>query len=194
MKKLNLTVIAILTSLSAVWADTSPVAGSNGQVKFSGAITEKGCTLVSGNSTTIDLGSVTVATLAQLSGTALHENTWTQGLLKFIDCEIDSGISAVYLSILPGDVIDWGNRGTEWLWRNQGTAKNVYVDVAIIDKNGSHSVTGKEKTDYYEADIDPVNKTALFIVKGRIVGDYGKNVMPTPGSVEATVTFVTHYK
>ncbi|PWD81120.1 hypothetical protein DC083_04265 [Ignatzschineria ureiclastica] len=179
MKKLTLALITTL-SLSTISFAANAVPGSNGQMKFSGAITESGCNIVTGNGSTIDLGSHTVASIRQAA------SNWTQGYIKFVDCQMDSGISAVSLQVVPGDMVNVS--GERWLWKNQGTAKNVNLDVVFIGDEPGYTLTSSPAS--LTATIDPVNRTATYIVAARII----HNSEITEGSIEVTITYIAHYK
>ena len=182
MKKLTLALVAALSISSAAFAQ---VPGANGQIKFTGTITEKGCTIVAGNSAIVNLGAMPKAALKNSNG------AWGESQLKFVDCNLElkdgqKKLESVQLTIRPG----FNAPFSPTLWANNGTAKGVGVEVEIASKIGMHKVTPAGITTPLEADIDPVNDSATYQVRGRMVGD--TNV--TAGSVESIIAFVASYK
>lgn len=184
MKKLSLALVAALSLSTAVFAQ---VPGANGQIKFTGTITEKGCTIVAGNSAIVNLGAMPKAALKNSKG------AWGESQLKFVDCNIDfkegtgaTKLQAVQLTINPG----FNSSLSPDLWANNGTAEDVGVEVQIADENGMQDVTPAGVTTPLVANIDPVNDSATYQVRGRMVG--GENV--TAGSVESIISFVASYK
>lgn len=179
MKKLTLALAAILSLSTAAFAqeDPGPVVGSSGQVKFTGTVTKAGCTIVTGNNATIDLGSVPEETLKE-SYTA-----WSTGEIKFEGCLLnDQEITTVNLTIEPGPEMGSNNE----VWGNNGTAADVGIEVEI--KNTQVPPTGVITP--IEAKIDQVNGTAIYPVRARMVG--GTEV--TAGSVDQTISFVASYQ
>lgn len=183
MKKLSLALVAALSLSTAAFAQTeNPTAGSDGQIKFTGTVTEKGCTIVAGNSSNINLGSIPKAHLMkQLQG------AWGTGQVKFIDCNLDiedekKKLKAVTITIQKGSKSDVGNN----LWANDGSAKKVGIEVEIDGQNVKPDVLTP-----LEAKIDPLNGTATYNVRGRMVG---AETGVTAGNVETTVSFVANYK
>lgn len=182
MKKLSLALVAALSLSTAVFAQ---VPGANGQIKFTGTITEKGCTIVAGNSAIVNLGAMPKAALKNSKG------AWGESQLKFVDCNIDlqegaTPLQAVQLTITPG----FNASFSPDLWANNGTAEGVGVEVQIADENGMQDVTPAGIAEPLVANIDPVNDSATYQVRGRMVGD--ENV--TAGSVESIISFVASYK
>lgn len=184
MKKLSLALVAALSLSTAAFAQT---AGSDGQIKFTGTITEKGCTIIAGNSANINLGSKPQANLMKEKYGA-----WGTGQVRFVDCnlEIDGKKPEKPLQTVS-ITIQKGAKSTVTtapdLWANDGSAQNVGIEVEIdgqkITPNGTPSPL--------EAKIDSVNGTAIYNVRGRMVGaDSGV----TAGSVETTVSFTASYK
>lgn len=189
MKKLTLALVAALSLSTAVFAQES-VPGANGQIKFTGTITEKGCTIVAGNSAIVNLGAMPKAALKNSKG------AWGESQLKFVDCNLElkdgakegvKRLESVQLTINPGFGASFA---PERLWANNGTAEGVGVEVEIADNQGMQKVTPAGITTPLVADIDPVNDSATYQVRGRMVGD----AEVTAGSVESIISFVASYK
>ncbi|PWD86005.1 fimbrial protein [Ignatzschineria cameli] len=181
MKKLSLALVAALSLSTAAFAQT---AGSDGQIKFTGTVTEKGCEIVAGNSANINLGSMPKASLKNaFSG-------WTTGEVKFINCNLEAkegeGLQSVSITINPGAKASFGDD----LWANNGKAKGVGIEVEIGGKDGIKPISPAGVTTPIIANIDKVNGTATYQVRGRMAGD----AEVTAGSVETTVSFVASYK
>lgn len=184
MKKLTLALVAVLSLSTVTFAQAENLtAGSDGQIKFTGTVTEKGCTIVAGNSSNINLGSIPKANLMkQLQG------AWGTGQVKFIDCNLDleddkKKLNAVAITIQKGSKSDVGND----LWANDGSAQKVGIEVEI----DGQKISPDGLTTPLEARIDPVNGTATYNVRGRMVG---ANSGVTAGTVETIVSFVASYK
>lgn len=184
MKKLSLALIAALSLSPVTFAQIANLtAGSDGQIKFTGTVTEKGCTIVASNSANIDLGSIPKANLMK----QLH-GAWGAGQVKFVDCNLDveddkEKLNAVTITIQEGSKSDVANN----LWANDGTAKKVGIEVEI----DGQKVTPDGLTAPLEAKIDPINGTATYNVRGRMVG---ASSGVTAGTVETAVLFVASYK
>lgn len=187
MKKLSLALVAALSLSTAAFAQTAGTAGSDGQIKFTGTITEKGCTIIAGNSATVNLGSMPKAHLMKQKYGA-----WGTGQVRFVDCnlEIDGKKPEKPLQTVS-ITIQKGAKSTVTtapdLWANDGTAENVGIQVEI----DGQQVTPNGQTEPLEAKIDSVNGTATYNVRGRMVG---AETGVTAGSVETTVSFVASYK
>lgn len=182
MKKLSLALVAALSISSAAFAQ---VPGADGQIKFTGTITEKGCTIVAGDSAIVRLGTMPKAALKNSKG------AWGESQLKFVNCNLDivagtDPLESVQLTINPG----FNASFSPDLWANNGDAEGVGVEVEIADKDGMHKVTPAGITTPLVANIDPVNDSATYQVRGRMVGD--ANV--TAGSVESIISFVASYR
>ena len=186
MKKLTLALVAALSISSAAFAQ---VPGANGQIKFTGTVTEKGCTIVAGNSAIVNLGAMPKAALKN------SKSAWSESQLKFVDCNLElkdgakegaKRLESVQLTTNSGFNASFSSD----LWANNGTAEGVGVEVEIASKIGMHKVTPAGITTPLVADIDPVNDSATYQVRGRMVGD--KSV--TAGSVESIISFVASYR
>lgn len=180
MKKLSLALVAALSLSTAAFAQT---AGSDGQIKFTGTVTEKGCTIVAGNSANINLGSIPKANLMKQV-----EGGWGTGQVRFVDCNLETAdkdpkLTAVTITIQKGSKSDVGTN----LWANDGSAKKVGIEVEI----DGEKVTPDGLTKPLAATIDTVNGTATYNVRGRMVG---AETGVTAGNVESTVSFVASYK
>lgn len=183
MKKLSLALITTLSLSTAAFAQT---AGSDGQIKFTGTVTEKGCTIVAGNSATVDLGSMPKATLQKQKF-----GGWGTGQIKFVDCNLDlekegTALQAVSITIQPGAKATFGTD----LWANDGNATGVGIEVEIAGKNGMEKVSPAGVATPIEASIDKANGTATYNVRGRMAGD----AAVTAGSVDTTISFIASYK
>ena len=184
MKKLSLALVAALSLSTAAFAqEVNPTAGSDGQIKFTGTVTEKGCTIVAGNSANINLGSMPKANLMKQV-----EGAWGTGQVRFVDCNLETAekdpkLTAVTINIQKGSKSDVGTN----LWANDGSAKKVGIEVEI----DGEKVTPDGLTKPLVATIDPVNGTATYNVRGRMVG---AKTGVTAGNVETTVSFVASYK
>ena len=183
MKKLSLVLVAALSLSTTAFAEDG-VSGSNGQIQFKGTITEKGCTILPGTSTSIDLGSMSEATL-----TKREFGAWGTGELEFVDCNLDleedgTPLEAVVLSITPGSA----SSPTDTLWSNNGSAKGVGIEVEIAGQLVKPAGVEAEKG--IEAKINPTNGTATYKVRGRMAKDGDVKA----GSVETTISFVASYK
>lgn len=185
MKKLSLALVAALSLSTAVFAAD----GSTGQIKFTGTITEAGCTIAPGNSTAINLGSIAKGTLK-----AQGENIgWGTGEIKFTDCNLDveedKEISAVNLTINSGAKANFADN----LWANNaGGATGVGIEVEIGGNGGYEKVLPAGTTQPIVAKIDS-NGTAIYKVRGRMVADQADNAI-TAGAVDTTISFVASYK
>lgn len=184
MKKLSLALVAALSLSTAVFAAD----GSTGQIKFTGTITEAGCTIAPGNSTAINLGSIAKGTLK-----AQEDARWGDGEIKFTDCNLDveegKEITSVDLTINPGVKADFGTG----LWANDaGGAKGVGIEVEIGGNGGFKKVLPEGTTQPIVANIDSTG-TAIYKVRGRMVADQAENAI-TAGSVDTTISFVASYK
>ncbi|OYQ81645.1 hypothetical protein B9T19_02980 [Ignatzschineria sp. F8392] len=184
MKKLSLALVAALSLSTAAFAQTAGTAGSDGQIKFTGTVTEKGCEIVAGNSANINLGSMPIASLKNaFSG-------WTPGEIKFINCNLEAKegeeLQSVSITINPGAKASFGDN----LWANSGKATGVGIEVEIGGKDGIVPIPPAGVTTPIIANIDKVNGTATYQVRGRMAGDG----TVTAGSVETTISFVASYK
>lgn len=183
MKKLSLALVAALSLSTAVFA--AETKGSDGQIKFTGTVTEAGCTILAGNSATIDLGSMAKGTLQKQKFGA-----WGTGELKFVDCNLDvkedAKLKAVSITIQSGAKADFG----EDLWANNGNAQGVGIEIEIGGDNGLTPIPPTGSTEAIDAKIDPVNGNATYKIRGRMAGD----ASVTAGSVETTVSFTASYK
>ncbi|GGZ77741.1 hypothetical protein GCM10007161_06240 [Ignatzschineria indica] len=187
MKKLSLALVATLSLSTTAFAQDLPkaTAGSDGQIKFTGTVTEKGCTIVAGNSATIDLGSIAKGTLQKQKFGA-----WGTGEIKFVDCNLDvddkDKLKAVTITIQPGKEATFGTN----LWANNGNAQGVGIEVEVGGSKGLAQIPPTGTPDPIEANIDAVNGTATYSIRGRMAGD----TTVTAGSVETTISFVASYK
>lgn len=182
MKKLSLALIATFSLSTAAFAQ---VPGADGQIKFTGTVTEKGCTIVAGNSAIVNLGAMPKAALKNNKG------AWGESQVRFVDCNLElkeggKRLESVQLTIKPGFNAGFANE----LWANNGTATGVGVEVEIAGNKGMQKVTPAGVSSPIEAKIDGINDSATYQVRGRMVGD--KNV--TAGSVESIVSFVASYR
>lgn len=184
MKKLSLALVAALALSTAVFA--AETKGSDGQIKFTGTVTEAGCTILAGNSATIDLGSMAKGTLQKQKFGA-----WGSGEVKFMDCNLDvdddDKISFVNITINPGKKAG----SNEKLWGNSGNAQGVAIEVEIGGDKGLAQVPSTGTEEAIVATIDPINGNATYRVQGRMVATEGAI---TAGSVETTVSFTASYK
>ncbi|GGZ96395.1 hypothetical protein GCM10007162_10600 [Ignatzschineria ureiclastica] len=186
MKKLALALVAAMSLSTAAFAATE-VAGSTGQIKFTGQITEAGCTIVTGNSATINLGSMSVASMDKIGNSG-----WSQGQIKFENCNLEGGdskLTSVELTIKPGTT-----GGKDDAWFNEGDARGVGVQIQIAGDEPAVPVPPAGLAKAISAKIDPVNDTAVYTVSGRMVKTFEDSTKVGAGSVETTMTFVASYK
>lgn len=187
MKKLSLALVAALSLSTAAFAEEAkPVSSSDGQIKFTGTITEAGCDLAT-SSMIISLGSRSVASITD------RDSGWQAKDIVFNNCNYNVGeegvkVGAIELTINPGVPADFSPK----LWANSGGgAKGVGIEVEIGGEEKFEPImpAGVEKP--IKAKINEASNTATYQVRGRMVGA-AKEV--TAGSVETTISFVASYK
>lgn len=181
MKKLTLAlaVAALSLSTSAFAADAAP---AQGEIKFTGMVTQAGCTVVpNGKDSSINLGSVPVAKLSDQG-----VSPWVTGEIKFEGCASDDegALDTVSLTIDHGAA----DKDNENLWLNEGDAKNVGIKVQIAGDAGFVAAIPAGSTTPITAAIK--NGTAVYKVQGQMVGT-GK---VEPGTVATTLRFTAAYK
>lgn len=180
MKKLVLA-LGITTALTASAFAQTAQNQSNGQIEFSGEVTNASCTL--NPIKPVNLGSVSKNSLKTAGAGA----GWGTSTIQFVDCELGTEdnndvITSVTLDIQPGTAA----ANNSELWENTALdgADNVGISVKIDNKNisptGGELVTKNILKD----------GTLSLNVAGRIVAT-GE---ATPGKVESTVNFVAKYK
>ena len=189
MKKILLTtsVLAALISSGTAFADTNKNF-STGTITFTGEITNVSCSFDNSNAT-VDLGKPSALVLTKDGDSSPLATTE----LIFSKCELGSTeggnseipvVSQVAITVLEGTPVP--NSSNPNLWKVNGSAENVGLEVQIADK--VIPVAGLSAEDAVTVDL--VKAGNKVKVGGKIVAT-GK---ATPGSVNAVVEIVATFK